>query len=108
MSKELIEKINALGFKKKKIETDLVMPLNSLSGMLNGKRVIPVKWAKKLSDYVDSHNPNKKPIETSEQPKSVEHYEKGKIEVSVEPQTPQMPKGLSIDERIKWMEENGK
>ena len=69
MSKELIEKINALGLKKRKIETDLDMPLNSLSGMLKGNRVIPLKWQIKLSEYVDNHNPNKKPVKTTDEPK---------------------------------------
>lgn len=90
MSKELIEKINALGFKKKKIETDLNMPLNSLSGMLNSKRVIPLKWQIKLSEYVDSYNLNKKPIKTPdepkkeapEQPKKEEEKQEKKIDLS--------------------------
>jgi len=49
---ELIKSLNDLGVKKSKIETDLGMPKNSLSGMLSGSKEISVKWFDALVNYV--------------------------------------------------------
>ena len=53
---ELIKSLNDLGVKKSKIETDLGMPKNSLSGMLSGSKEISVKWFDALNEYVDRQN----------------------------------------------------
>lgn len=49
--KEVIKTLNECGIKKSKIEADLGMPVNSLSGMLSGSRDIPTKWVQPLTDY---------------------------------------------------------
>lgn len=53
MHEELIKSLNESGLKKSKIEFDLGMPLNSLSGMLSGSKEIPVKWIQPLTDYME-------------------------------------------------------
>lgn len=53
MHEVLIKSLNELGLKKSKIESDLGMPLNSLSGMLSGSKEIPEKWIQPLTDYVE-------------------------------------------------------
>ena len=52
MSQELIDSVISLGKKKKDIEKELGMPQNCLSGMLTGKKPIPLKWRLKLTEYV--------------------------------------------------------
>lgn len=59
MHEELIKKLNDLGLKKSKIETDLGMPTNSLSGMLSGSKEIPLKWVQPLTNYANTQ-PTKK------------------------------------------------
>lgn len=55
MSQELIDSVKSLGKKIKTIETELGMPLNCLSGMLTGKKPIPLKWQLKLTEYVEKN-----------------------------------------------------
>lgn len=55
MEQELVDKISNSGIKKSKIERDLEMPENSLSGMVNGKRDTPPKWSKAISEYLDKN-----------------------------------------------------
>ena len=54
MHTELIKKLSGLNLSKSKIETDLGMPKNSLSGMLLGSKGIPNKWVMPLTDYADN------------------------------------------------------
>ena len=56
MNESLIKTLNECGVKKSQIEKDLGMPLNSLSGMLTGKKPIPLKWQLKLTEYVAKNN----------------------------------------------------
>ena len=67
MSNEtLIKSLNELGIKKSKIESDLGMPVNSLSGMLSGSKEIPVKWVQPLTEYAAKFS--KKGIDTETEP----------------------------------------
>jgi hypothetical protein len=50
----LAEQFKILKLKKKIVETELDMPLNSLSSMLSGKRNIPDKWLILLQKYIES------------------------------------------------------
>ena len=50
----LDEQFKLLKLKKKIVETELDMPLNSLSAMLSGKRNIPDKWLILLKKYIQS------------------------------------------------------
>jgi recombination protein RecA len=54
MDKAVLEKLNSLiegGLKKKDIETKFGMPLNSLSGYLSGKKVLPNKYVSEILGY---------------------------------------------------------
>jgi len=87
MTKKLITQITDLGFKKRRIETDLGMPLNSLSGMLNGKKDIPLKWSLKLSEYVEKHTfkkeePKKEATPNPTPPKNQPKMEEKKADLS--------------------------
>lgn len=57
MNEKLIKSLQELSIKKSKIESDLGMPRNSLSGMMNGTKEIPDKWINPLTNYVhDARN----------------------------------------------------
>lgn len=69
MENSLKEKLTSCGVKKSKIESDLGMPKNSLSGMLSGAKETPKKWFNALTEYVlrledkeDEFIPEKEPI----------------------------------------------
>lgn len=57
LSKKVINALQALRNKKpglNGVEKALGMPQNALSGMLNGKRKLPQRWIKPLTDYVET------------------------------------------------------
>jgi hypothetical protein len=53
MKEEILKKLNLHEIKKSKVEKDLSMPQNSLSGMLKGSKEIPSKWVKPLTEYIE-------------------------------------------------------
>ena len=74
----LKEKLTSCGVKKSKIESDLGMPQNSLSGMLSGAKETPKKWFNALTEYVlkledkeDDIIPEKEPIPDNVKEKEV-------------------------------------
>jgi hypothetical protein len=52
---EIIDSLNELvemGTSRRKIEQHLNMPINQLSGVMNGKKRFPAKWKAKLEFYI--------------------------------------------------------
>jgi len=52
---EIIERLKELvemGTSRRKIEMHLKMPINQLSGVMNGKKTFPAKWKSKLEFYI--------------------------------------------------------
>lgn len=54
MDETLSKRLKECGWPRKDIEITLKMPANSLSGMINGSRATPIKWAVKLKVFVDN------------------------------------------------------
>lgn len=54
MDDTLSKRLKECGWPKKDIEITIKMPANSLSGMINGSRPTPVKWAVKLKAFLDN------------------------------------------------------
>lgn len=70
MKEEILKKLNLHEVKKSKVESELGMPKNSLSAMLSGKKEIPSKWVKPLTEYIEKlDNPNQAPKEAQQEPK---------------------------------------
>ncbi len=75
MKEEILKKLNLHEIKKSKVEKDLGMPQNSLSAMLSGKKEIPSKWVKPLTEYIEKlDNPQepKKELQISPEIKKLE------------------------------------
>lgn len=90
-------KLISCGIKKSKIESDLGMPLNSLSGMLSGIKPTPKKWEYALIEYLhrlegikDDVIPEKKPIPDNVEKKEVYSIQKEEIP----PETPKNTKRI--------------
>ena len=71
MKEEILKKLNLHEIKKSKVEKDLGMPQNSLSGMLKGSKEIPSKWVKSLTEYIEKlDNPNQPQKEAQQEPET--------------------------------------
>jgi vacuolar-type H+-ATPase subunit I/STV1 len=71
MKEEILKKLNLHEVKKSKVESDLGMPKNSLSAMLSGKKEIPSKWVKPLTEYIEKlDNPNQPQKEAKQEPET--------------------------------------
>ncbi len=60
MKDELIKKLNQIvdnGTKKSTIETEIELPVNSLSAVLAGHKEMPDKWIPKIQAYLEKLNP---------------------------------------------------
>jgi len=69
MKEEIFKKLNLHKIKKSKVEKDLGMPQNSLSGMLKGSKEIPSKWVQSLTEYIERlDNPNQPQKEAQQEP----------------------------------------
>lgn len=76
MKEEILKKLNLHEIKKSKVEKDLGMPQNSLSGMLKGSKEIPSKWLKPLTEYIEKlDNPNQPQKEAQQEPETEETVE---------------------------------
>lgn len=133
----LDEQFKLLKLKKKVVETELDMPLNSLSSMLSGKRNIPDKWLILLKKYIESkggsfelNNDRGNPLTNAARGRDEcginkdELNKSGKDDIKKAPKIkvselknnqspppeairPQMPKGLSLMQQLEWREKNG-
>jgi len=74
--KEISESLTLYGIKKSKVEADLGMPLNSLSGILKNDKELPKKWAEALRKYVDDLNNPQKDLETPKEAQQETEIEK--------------------------------
>lgn len=52
---ELLKKLKGLGIKNVKVEKDLGMPKNCLSGLYAGKKVLPDKYVPKIENYISKN-----------------------------------------------------
>jgi len=88
------------------LEKDIGMPKNSLQQFLKGKRKFPKKWIKPFDEYFKRINKIDKgklsvPKTDLQANKAVHTKECVNVNNTIE-----VPKGLSLEERIKWMEQN--
>jgi hypothetical protein len=82
MKEEILKKLNLHEIKKSKVEKDLGMPQNSLSGMLKGSKEIPSKWLKPLTEYIEKlDNPNQPQKEAQQEPETEKSVESTQIPI---------------------------
>lgn len=65
MKEKALKKLTDLilkGHKKREIEEKLGMPLNSLSGFVSGKKIMPDKWVTPILEYAQETAPNIEPL----------------------------------------------
>lgn len=100
MNESLIEKLKNCGLKKSQIETELGMPLNSLSGMLSGSKEIPAKWLQPLTDFAEKvSQPPKEGFESIPQTKMAVS-EKGNIQMPQKEESGKLKELRSLTDKI--------
>ena len=68
MKQQLIDRLKALGLKNTQIESDLSLPKNSLSAVLNNHKPMPDKWVDPVQQYLFKKEPPPTPAKPIKDP----------------------------------------